>query len=95
MQRSPFSRLIALTLAAVASVTATVASLWHLGTTALHAAVMALPAPQPGPLQATANEPEGTARQRTWLIPANAHMARMDARPRIAIEPGWRMCPST
>lgn len=110
MQRSIVSRLSTLTLGAVMAlaVAATdtaigrafdtagriVVDLYRAGALALYAMVASIPAPIPIPL-ALPHEPEGTAHQRTWLVPGNAYAARMEAHDRVAIEPGWRMCPST
>lgn len=110
MHRSIFSRLSTLALGAVIALAIAstdtaigrsfsaagrlVVDLYRLGSVWLHTAILAMPAALPRALS-LAHEPEGTAHQRTWLIPGNAHMASMNTRPRIAIEPGWRMCPST
>jgi hypothetical protein len=94
MTRSPLSRLFAIALTATVALFAGMvevgASLYRMAGAWMLDKVHRMPAPMASP-----HEPTSTAHQRTWLIAPNAHQATMTIKRAPAIEPGWRMCPST
>lgn len=107
MRRSIFTTLTTAAIAAVAAlaiattdtalgraldvVGRVVVDLYRMGALALYAVVASIPLP----VASFTREPAGTATQRSWLVPGEAHVARMDVIHRPTVQPGWRMCPST